>query len=94
MIFAHFSRRSLAIFDRREIANLGASRDRAILQGAVRIAAATAEIRAILVHSPTGGTHTSKAVVLEPHPLIGFCNACWILLFHFLPLTTHTPSNN
>ena len=56
-IFTHFLRRrnrgSLAIFFAEEIAHLGASRNRAIFLGAVKIAAATAENRAILVHSDT-----------------------------------------
>ena len=51
----HFIRRrnrgSLAIFFAEEIAHLGASEDRAIFLGAVKIAAAAAENRAILVHS-------------------------------------------
>ena len=54
-IFTHFLRRknrgSLAIFFAEEIAHLGASKHRAISRGAVKIAAATAENRAILVHS-------------------------------------------
>ena len=54
-IFTHFIRRrnrgSLAIFFAEEIAHLGASKTRAIFWGAVKIAAATAENRAILVHS-------------------------------------------
>ena len=54
-IFTHFLRRrnrgSLAIFFAEEIAHLGASKDRAIFGGAVKIAAAAAENRAILVHS-------------------------------------------
>ena len=55
VIFTCFHRRknrgSLAIFFAEEIAHLGASRSRAIFPGAVKIAAATAENRAILVHS-------------------------------------------
>ena len=54
-IFSHFLRRrnrgSLAIFFAEEIAHLGASKNRAIFGGAVKIAAAAAENRAILVHS-------------------------------------------
>ena len=55
-IFTHFIRRrnrgSLAIFSAEEIASeLGASKKRAIFWGAVKIAAAAAENRAILVHS-------------------------------------------
>ena len=54
-IFTHFIRRrnrgSLAIFFAEEIAHLGASKNRAIVCGAVKIAAAAAENRAILVHS-------------------------------------------
>ena len=54
-IFTHFLRRrnrgSLAIFFAEEIAHLGASKNRAIVWGAVKIAAAAAENRAILVHS-------------------------------------------
>ena len=53
--FSHFLRRrnrgSLAIFFAEEIAHLGASKKIAIFGGAVKIAAATAENRAILVHS-------------------------------------------
>ena len=53
--FTRFHRRknrgSLAIFFAEEIAHLGASKSRAISPGAVKIAAATAENRAILVHS-------------------------------------------
>ena len=53
--FSHFLRRrnrgSLAIFFAGEIAHLGASKNRAIFGGAVKIAAAAAENRAILVHS-------------------------------------------
>ena len=52
IIFAHSHRRkdrsSLAIFDRRGNARLGSSNNHVIFQGAVKIAAATAEIRAIL----------------------------------------------
>ena len=55
IIFTRFHRRenrgSLAIFFAEEIAHLGASKRRAIFPGAVKIAAATAENRAILVHS-------------------------------------------
>ena len=57
IIFTRFHRRknrgSLAIFFAEEIAHLGASQSRAIFPGAikVKIAAATAENRAILVHS-------------------------------------------
>ena len=55
IIFTRLHRRkyrgSLAIFFAEEIAHLGASRSRAIFPGAVRIADATAENRAILVHS-------------------------------------------
>ena len=55
--FTHFLRRrnrgSLAFFFAEEIAHLGASKNRAIFWGAVKIAAATAENRAILVHSAT-----------------------------------------
>ena len=55
IIFTRFHRRknrgSLAIFFAEEIAHLGGSKSRAILSGAVKIAAATAENRAILVHS-------------------------------------------
>ena len=53
--FTRFHRRknrgSLAIFFAEEIAHLGASKSHAISPGAVKIAAATAENRAILVHS-------------------------------------------
>ena len=55
IIFPRFYRRknrsSLAIFFAEEIAHLGASKSRAIFLGAVKIAAAAAENRAILVHS-------------------------------------------
>ena len=47
------NRGSLAIFFAEEIAHLEASKTRAIFPGAVKIAAATAENRAILVHSAT-----------------------------------------
>ena len=54
-MFTRFHRRqnrgSLAIFFAEEIAHLGASKSRAVFPGAVEIAAATAENRAILVHS-------------------------------------------
>ena len=57
IIFTHFLRRrnrgSLAIFFAEEIAHLGALKNRAILWGAVKIATAAAENRAILVHSGT-----------------------------------------
>ena len=57
-IFTHFIRRrnrgSLAIFFAEEIAHVGASENRAIFWGAVKIAAAAAENRAILVHSEGG----------------------------------------
>ena len=48
------NRGSLAILFAEEIAHLGASKSRAIFLGAVKIAAATAENRAILVHSGQG----------------------------------------
>ena len=55
IIFTRFHRRtnrgSLAIFFAEKIAHLGASKSRAIFPGAVKIATATAENRAILVHS-------------------------------------------
>ena len=55
IIFTSFHRRknrgSLAVFFAEEIAHLVASKSRAICPGAVKIAAATAENRAILVHS-------------------------------------------
>ena len=55
IIFTRFHRRknrgSLAIFFAEEIAHLGASKSRVIFPRAVKIAAATAENRAILVHS-------------------------------------------
>ena len=58
IIFTRFHRRknrgSLAIFFAEEIAHLGASKSRAIFPGVVKIAAATAENRAILVHSGGG----------------------------------------
>ena len=57
-IFTHFlrtrNRGSLAILFAEEIAHLGASKNRTIFWGAVQIAAATAENRAILVHSGEG----------------------------------------
>ena len=53
--FTRFHRRrnrgSLAIFFAEEIAHLGASKSRVIFPGAVKIATAAAENRAILVHS-------------------------------------------
>ena len=58
IIFTRFHRRnnrgSLAILFAEEIAHLGASKSRAIFPAAVKIAAATAENRAILVHSGDG----------------------------------------
>ena len=55
IIFTRFHRRknrgSLAIFFAEEIAHLGASKSRTNFLGAVKIAAAAAENRAILVHS-------------------------------------------
>ena len=45
------NRRSLASFDRKEIAHLGAIKTARCCGGAVKNAAATAENRAILVHS-------------------------------------------
>ena len=55
IIFTSLHRRknrgSLAICFAEEIAHLGASKSRAIFPRAVKIAAATAENRAILVHS-------------------------------------------
>ena len=55
IIFTRFHRRknrgSLAIFFAEEIAHIGATKNRAIFPGAVKIAAAAAENRAILVHS-------------------------------------------
>ena len=58
IIFTRFHRRrnrgSLAIFFAEEIAHLGASKSRAIFPGAVKIAAAAAGNRAILVHSALG----------------------------------------
>ena len=55
IIFTRFHRRknpgSPAIFFAEEIAHLGASKSRAVFPGEVKIAAATAENRAILVHS-------------------------------------------
>ena len=52
------SRRSPAIFFAEEIAHLGALKIARFCGGAVKIAAATAENRAILVHS---GSQTSQA---------------------------------
>ena len=53
--FVHFNRREnrrlLAIFDRKEIAHLGALKIARFCGGAAKIAAATAENRMILVHS-------------------------------------------
>ena len=54
------NRRSLASFDRKEIAHLGASKIARFCGGAVKIAAATAENRAILVHSASGTARSSK----------------------------------
>ena len=55
IIFTRFHRRknrgSLAIFFSEEIAHLGSSKNPAIFPGSVKIATATAENRAILVHS-------------------------------------------
>ena len=55
IIFTRFHRRrnrgSLAILFAEEIAHLGGSKSRAILPGAVQIAAAAAENRTIWVHS-------------------------------------------
>ena len=48
------NRRSLAIFFAEEIAHLGALKIARFCGGAVKIAAATAENRAILVHSDPG----------------------------------------
>ena len=60
-IFTHFLRRrnrgSPAVFFAEEIAHLGASKNRAIIGGAVKIAAAAAENRAILVHSGVNLNH-------------------------------------
>ena len=73
--FTHFLRRrnrgSLVIFFAEEIAHLGASKNRAILWGAVKIAAAAAENRAILVHSGwertiSGGDRTSHDLSVGP----------------------------
>ena len=67
MIFTRLHRRrsrgSLAIFFAEEIAHLGASKRRAIFPGAAKIAAATAENRAILVHS---------ALHAHPYPRRGY----------------------
>ena len=64
IIFTSFHRRenrgSLAIFFAEEIAHVGASKSRAIFPGAVKIAAATAENRAILVHSEGDQQHQIK----------------------------------
>ena len=65
IIFTCFHRRqnrgSLATFFAEEIAHLGASKRRAIFPGAVKIAAATAENRAMLVHSARGrAKHVEK----------------------------------
>ena len=53
------NRGSLATFFAQEIAHLGASKSRAIFPGAVKIAAATAENRAILVHSGADASRRS-----------------------------------
>ena len=58
---------SLAIFFAEEIAHLGASKSRAIFPGAVKIAAATAENRAILVHSDGSSSPT-----LMRHQMLNF----------------------
>ena len=50
------NRRSLASFDHKEIAHLGAFKIARFCGGAVKNAAATAENRAILVHSPMCGS--------------------------------------
>ena len=64
-IFTHFIRRrnrgSLAILFAEEIAHLGASKNRAIFRGAVKIAAAAAENRAILVHSEQDQSKTQQS---------------------------------
>ena len=71
-IFTHFIRRrnrgSLAIFFAEEIAHLGASKDRAIFLGAVKIAAAAAENRAILVHSGANAFLSRDRVVPDRWP--------------------------
>ena len=57
------NRRSLAIFFAEEIAHLGALKIARFCGGAVKIAAATAENRAILVHS---GPHQQKMFSCSP----------------------------
>ena len=71
------NRRSLAIFLTEQIAPLGASKNRAILRGSGKIAAATAENRAILVHSgPSLQCYWQKKamifVSLDPKPERGY----------------------
>ena len=67
-ISTHFIRRrnrgSLAIFFAEEIAYLGASTNRAMFWGAVKIAAAGAENLAILVHSALVPQHSDNHVSL------------------------------
>ena len=55
------NRRSLAIFFAEEIAHLGASKIARFCGGAVKIAAATAENRAILVHSEPTQQESSRS---------------------------------
>ena len=59
------NRRSLAIFFAEEIAHLGALKIARFCGGAVKIAAATAENRAILVHSVPGLTAFAKKFVCQ-----------------------------
>ena len=72
-IFTHFIRRrnrgSLAIFFAEEIAHLGASKNRAIFWGAVKIAAAAAENRAILVHSVEAHSAVIELTLYDKAPV-------------------------
>ena len=70
IIFTRFHRRkhrgSLAIFFAEKIAHLGASNSRAVFPGVVEIAAATAENRAIYVHSAVHPTLLRFFLVFGP----------------------------
>ena len=74
IIFTRFHRRrnrgSLAIFFAEEKAHLEASKSRAIFPGVVKIAAAAAENRAILVHTaPKPYSARLRIAVFERHQL-------------------------
>ena len=64
---------SLAIFFAEEIAHLGASKNRSIFPGAVKIATATAENRAILVHSQSSILFTLASCSLGSVPPTSLC---------------------